>query len=75
MASGGEESAGIAAFGGCEYIAIATHGHGGLARWAMGSVVEHVLHLSERPVLVVRPLPLSEMVHHLSQQQVPDLAR
>jgi nucleotide-binding universal stress UspA family protein len=36
-------------------IAMATHGRGGLARWAMGSVTERVLHGTTLPMLVVRP--------------------
>jgi nucleotide-binding universal stress UspA family protein len=36
-------------------IAMATHGRGGLARWAMGSITERVLQGTTRPTLVVRP--------------------
>jgi nucleotide-binding universal stress UspA family protein len=36
-------------------IAMATHGRGGLARWAMGSITERVLHGTTLPMLVVRP--------------------
>lgn len=36
-------------------IAMATHGHGGLQRWAMGSVTDRVLHATHLPMLVVRP--------------------
>jgi nucleotide-binding universal stress UspA family protein len=41
-------------------IAMATHGYSGLARWALGSVADAVLHTSAVPVLLVRgnaPLP------------------
>ncbi len=37
-------------------IALSTHGHSGLARWAMGSVAEGVVHRTTLPCLVVRPL-------------------
>ncbi len=36
-------------------IAMATHGHGGIARWALGSVTERVLHAAKIPILIVRP--------------------
>jgi len=35
-------------------IVMATHGKGGLLRWALGSVTTRVLQLTARPVLVVR---------------------
>ena len=40
---------------GCDILAIATHGHGGIERWVMGSVTERVLGASTVPVLVIRP--------------------
>jgi len=60
MAENGEDAGGAGVFGGCELIAISTHGRGGLQRWAMGSVTERVLHSTKRPILVVRP---AEVVH------------
>jgi nucleotide-binding universal stress UspA family protein len=41
-------------------IAMATHGRGGLARLALGSVAAAVVHDAPRPVLVVRPDGLSD---------------
>lgn len=38
-----------------DFIAMATHGRGGLPRWIMGSVTERVLHAAPLPLLVVRP--------------------
>jgi len=35
-------------------IALSTHGRGGIAKWTLGSVTEHVLRAGETPVLVVR---------------------
>ena len=35
-------------------IVMATHGRGGLSRWAIGSVAEHVIHRSTRPLVLVR---------------------
>jgi nucleotide-binding universal stress UspA family protein len=38
-----------------DLIAMATHGHGGLRRWVMGSVADRVLSATSLPLLVVRP--------------------
>ena len=38
----------------CTLIAIATHGHGGFRRFALGSTADHVVHHSAVPVLTVR---------------------
>jgi nucleotide-binding universal stress UspA family protein len=38
-----------------DFIAMATHGHGGLRRWVMGSVTDRVLHATTHPMLIVRP--------------------
>jgi nucleotide-binding universal stress UspA family protein len=37
-----------------DVLAMATHGRGGMARWAMGSISERVLHATHVPLLVVR---------------------
>jgi nucleotide-binding universal stress UspA family protein len=54
VAENGEDAEGAGIFGGCECIALATHGRGGLQRWAMGSVAERVLAGTTLPVLIVR---------------------
>jgi len=33
---------------------MATHGYGGLRRWALGSVTDKVLHACPRPLILVR---------------------
>lgn len=38
-----------------DFIAIATHGRGGVQRWAMGSVAGRVLHATTLPLLIMRP--------------------
>ena len=38
----------------CTMIAIATHGHGGFRRFALGSTADYVVHHSSVPVLTVR---------------------
>lgn len=54
MAELGEET-GTYQVEGCDLIAIATHGRGGLQRWTMGSVTERVLDGTKLPLLIVRP--------------------
>jgi len=41
--------------GGCDMIALATHGRGGFQRWMLGSVTERVLCRTKLPLLIVRP--------------------
>ncbi len=53
----GEDPGGAGAFGGCDLIALATHGREGLQRWAMGSVTERVLAGTTLPVFIIRPQP------------------
>jgi len=57
VAENGEDAEGAGAFGGCNFIALATHGRGGLQRWTMGSVAERVLAGTTLPVFIVRPQP------------------
>jgi nucleotide-binding universal stress UspA family protein len=51
----GEDTAGAAPAGRCDFIAMATHGQGGLQRWTMGSITERVLYATPLPMLIVRP--------------------
>jgi nucleotide-binding universal stress UspA family protein len=44
---------GIADDEGAEFIVMTTHGRSGFTRWILGSVADRVLHLSERPVLLI----------------------
>jgi nucleotide-binding universal stress UspA family protein len=39
---------------GAKLIAMATHGYSGLRRWALGSVTDRVLHITNTPMLIVR---------------------
>jgi nucleotide-binding universal stress UspA family protein len=52
-AENAEATEGDEVFGGCDLIALATHGRDGLQRWVMGSVTEHVLRDTKLPLLVV----------------------
>jgi len=40
-----------------DLIVMATHGYGGLRRWALGSVADKVLHTSATPLILVRARP------------------
>jgi nucleotide-binding universal stress UspA family protein len=55
VAESGEDVEGTGVYGGCDVVALSTHGRTGIARWTMGSVTEKVLDGSSLPVLVVRP--------------------
>lgn len=50
-----EEIVGYAAWTGPGLIALSTHGHGGIAHWAFGSVARKVLTAATVPTLIVRP--------------------
>jgi nucleotide-binding universal stress UspA family protein len=39
---------------GADLVVMATHGYGGLRRWALGSVADRVLHASRIPLMLVR---------------------
>jgi nucleotide-binding universal stress UspA family protein len=49
-----ESILGVAAQRQISLIALATHGYGGVTRWALGSVADKVVHAATVPVLVVR---------------------
>ena len=55
VAENGEYMQDAARFDGCDVIALATHGRGGIKRWMMGSVTERVLGATRLPLLIVRP--------------------
>lgn len=42
---------------GADVICLASHGRSGIARVALGSVADEVMRNTQRPVLVIRPLP------------------
>lgn len=51
----GEETAGAGVFGGCQILAMATHGRGGVLRLVLGSIAERVLSATRHPILLVHP--------------------
>jgi len=38
-----------------DFIAMATHGRGGVQHWALGSITERVLHATKMPLFILRP--------------------
>lgn len=72
VAENGEDAEGAGIFGGCDLIAMATHGYGGLQRWAMGSITERVLNATRLPVLIIRPTDMIEksMTRHTALASV-----
>ncbi len=63
LAENGEDTEGAGIFGGCDMIAMATHGYSGLQRWAMGSITQRVLSATKLPLLVVRPPNMMDKSH------------
>jgi nucleotide-binding universal stress UspA family protein len=49
-------------------IAMASHGYGGLKRWALGSITDKVVHATETPVFIVRGTPQQVASHHTLQR-------
>ena len=43
-----------------DLILMATHGYGGIRRWALGSVADKVLHAATTPLVLVRARPVAE---------------
>jgi nucleotide-binding universal stress UspA family protein len=44
----------VGGFGGCDVIAMAPYGRGGVSRWLLGNVAERILHATKLPVFIVR---------------------
>src|SRR5713101_5411625 len=55
VAEQGSVDRGYSIFGGCDILALATHGRSGIRRWVLGSVTERVLGHTKLPLLIVRP--------------------
>ncbi|MFA4836072.1 MAG: universal stress protein, partial [Dehalococcoidia bacterium] len=49
-----EEIINLADKTGADLVAMSTHGRSGIARWALGSVADKVLHAGNTPLLLVR---------------------
>ncbi len=70
IAENGEDGQGMG-LGRCDMIALSTHGHSDLLRWAIGSTTDRVLKATKLPMLIVRPkhLKIGTSQHGESQQQ------
>ncbi|HJT59208.1 MAG TPA: universal stress protein [Ktedonobacteraceae bacterium] len=68
VAENGEDAEGAGVFGGCDAIAIATHGYSGLQRLTSVSITERVLHSTTLPLLIVRPAARAARKHHTEDQ-------
>ncbi|GCF08686.1 universal stress protein [Dictyobacter arantiisoli] len=55
VAENGEDAENSGIFGGCDTIAMATHGLTGLPFWTLGSTTERVRAGTQLPMLIVRP--------------------
>jgi nucleotide-binding universal stress UspA family protein len=66
-----EDAEGRRLTGNCDLMVMATHGRGGLERWAMGSVTERVLGATKLPLLVVHPCVPSSSESKSSTQDLP----
>ncbi len=63
-AEGSETTQGTGIAGHSDVIVMATHGRGGMQRWAMGSITERVLNTTKLPILIVRPPEMTTPDHH-----------
>lgn len=55
VAETGEAAEGLGPASRCDLVGMATHGRGGVRRWALGSITDRVLHAIGLPTLVVPP--------------------
>ncbi len=60
VAEHGQDLADTPLPGGCDLLAMSTHGREGLNRWLLGSVTERMLQRTRLPLLVVRPQGIAE---------------
>lgn len=72
MAEVGQEESGAEikkgeGFGGCDVIALATHGRGGIQRWVVGSVTERILSASRLPLLIVQPQTMMRTIDEVGE--------
>ncbi|HEX6797191.1 MAG TPA: universal stress protein [Ktedonobacterales bacterium] len=63
----GEDTEGAGPASRSDVIAMASHGRSGIARWALGSITERVLHGTKLPLLIVRPSAVAKQTDTGSQ--------
>jgi len=54
-----------------DLIAMTTHGRTGLARWALGSVADRVIHIAQQPIFLVRTSETPPARYEIQQILVP----
>lgn len=54
-----------------DLIAMTTHGRTGLARWALGSVADRVIHIAQQPIFLVRTSETPPLRYEIQQILVP----
>ncbi len=64
----GEMIASVADERKASYIVMSTHGYSSITRWAVGSVANRVLHLTQRPLILMRP-PLPAAPRDISAEK------
>jgi nucleotide-binding universal stress UspA family protein len=64
VAEQGRVDGGTYLSGGCDLLAVATHGRSGIPRLALGSVTERILGSTKLPLLVVQPQPEQCKTNH-----------
>lgn len=67
VAEMGRVGGGTCIYGGCDILALTTHGRGGLQRWALGSVTERILSATKLPLLIVRPQQTQDKAKHAKE--------
>jgi nucleotide-binding universal stress UspA family protein len=72
VAESGEDAEGSGAFGRCDIIAMSTHGHSDLRRWAIGSTTDRVLKATKLPMLIVRPKQLETNAYQHMESQLQE---
>lgn len=72
VAENGEDAEGTGVFGGCDVIALTTHGREGFQHLMMGSIAERVLNGTRLPLLIVRP-HLSEHATSGAENQLAEV--
>ncbi|GCE11617.1 universal stress protein [Tengunoibacter tsumagoiensis] len=74
VAENGEDAENSGVFGGCDLVAITTHGLTGLPFWTMGSVTERVRAATQLPMLIIRPADMGNPIMAHPQDKLESVA-
>jgi nucleotide-binding universal stress UspA family protein len=64
VAEKGEDAEKSGVFGGCDLIALSTHGLTGLPLWSLGSITERVRVGTRLPLLIIRPTAMRKSLEY-----------